>query len=106
MAETNSGNRLSIARLILVPAVITLLITLLRLFGELNHWPKPWFSNLPGGGGAIIGISWLPLIFGPYFALKLLRSGVGPRSVGKSIGLAAVGFVLVFGGAFVAFSPP
>lgn len=60
----------------------------------------------PAAVGAIIGISWLPLIFGPYFGLKLLRSGAGPRSVGKSIGLAAVGFVLVFGGAFVAFSPP
>ena len=66
---------LSITSLITIPALITLGITLLRLVGELQHWPKPWFNAAAGGGGAVIGISWLPLIFGPYFALKLARSG-------------------------------
>jgi hypothetical protein len=103
MAETDSGNRLSTARLILVPAVITLVVTIVRLYGELQGWPRPWFSNAPGGGGAIIGISWLPIIFGPYFALKLAGSGDGPASNGKAIGLSLAGLVVLVLGGFVTF---
>ncbi len=86
---------LSIASLITIPALITLGITILRLVGELQHWPKPWFNASAGGGGAIIGISWLPLIFGPYFALKLARAGDRPSSAGKSIGLAFAGLAVM-----------
>ena len=58
--------------------MITLVVTILRLYGELQGWPKPWFSAAPGGGGAVVGISWLPIIFGPYFALKLAGAGDVP----------------------------
>jgi hypothetical protein len=99
MATISASNRSSVARLIMVPAVITLVVTILRLIGELQGWPKPWFSTAPGGGGAIVGISWLPIIFGPYFALKLAGAGDGPTSNGKAIGLAFAGLpVLVLGG--------
>jgi len=74
--------------------LITLGITVLRLAGELEHWPKPWFSAAAGGGGAIVGISWLPIIFGPYFAVKLVGAGEGPSSVGKAIGFVILGLVL------------
>jgi hypothetical protein len=99
MEETKS---ISITRLITIPALITLGITILRLAGELEHWPKPWFSAAAGGGGAIIGISWLPIIFGPYFALKLAGVGDRPSSVGKAIGFAFLGLVLLFLGGWVA----
>jgi len=99
MEETRST---SIAGLITIPALITLGITILRLVGELEHWPKPWFNASAGGGGAIIGISWLPLIFGPYFALKLAGAGDRPSSAGKSIGLAFAGLaVMVVGGVLI-----
>ncbi len=98
MEETNP---LSIASLITIPALITLGITVLRLVGELQHWPKPWFNASAGGGGAVIGISWLPLIFGPYFALKLAGAGDRPSSVGKSIGLAFVGLAVMVVGVFL-----
>jgi hypothetical protein len=89
---------LSITSLITIPALITLGITILRLVGELQHWPKPWFNPAAGGGGAVIGISWLPILFGPYFALKLAGAGDGPSSAGKAIGLAFAGLaVLVVG---------
>ena len=45
MAETTSENRVSIARLILVPAVICLGVTILRLVGELQNWNEFWFSR-------------------------------------------------------------
>lgn len=100
MEETKS---LSITSLITIPALITLGITILRLVGELEHWPTPWFSAAAGGGGAIIGISWLPIIFGPYFALKLAGAGDRPSSAGKAIGLALGGLVVLVLGGVLAF---
>jgi hypothetical protein len=61
-------------KLILIPSLITLAITLLRLGSEFMNLPS-WLANKnPGGFGALIGISWLPPIFGIYFANKLIRS--------------------------------
>jgi len=86
----------------MIPALITLGITILRVVGELEHWPKPWFSAAAGGGGAIVGISWLPIIFGPYFAWKLAGAGDGPASVGKAIGLVLAGLVVLVAGGVIA----
>src|SRR5262249_54704942 len=88
-------------QMIVVPALISLAITLLRLVGELQHWSPALFSAQPGGGGALVGISWLIPVFGIYFALKLAARGEGPASIGKALGLAlgavaalaAVGFL-------------
>ena len=93
----------SIASLIAMPALITLAITILRLEGELHGWPKPWFNTSAGGGGAVIGISWLPIIFGPYFAFKLAGAGDVPPKMGRPLGLTALGLVvLVLGGVLFA----
>ena len=94
----------SLVRLITVPALITLAVTILRLVGELGHWPAPWFSNTAGGGGALVGISWLPIIFGPWFALKLAGAGDGPASAGKSVGFAFLGAIVLVGCMFWAQS--
>jgi len=79
---------LSIRRLIIVPAVITLAVTLLRLVGELQHWSPTFFSREAGGAGALVGIVWLVPIFGIYFAIRLNRAGQGPASRGRAIGFA------------------
>ncbi len=63
--------KVSVGRLILVPAIVTLAITLLRLIGELQGWSPFLFNKAPGGGFALVGISWLPIVFGPYFAWKV-----------------------------------
>ena len=102
MADT-SNSRISIARLIFIPSVITLAVTLLRLFGELQGWPSVLFSREAGGGGSIIGITWLALIFGVYFALKLLRAGEAPLSAVRVIGFALLGLLLTFVGGFLGF---
>ncbi len=95
-----ASSELNIRQLIIVPALITLGVTLLRLVGELNNWAPALFSREAGGGGAIVGISWLPIIFGVYFALKLVKMGHGPKSGWKAAGFSllailaiAVGFV-------------
>ncbi len=101
MAKTTSGTHPSITRLILVPALITLAVTILRLVGELQHWSKLLFNPNAGGGGALVGISWLPIIFGPYFALKLAGGGEGPTGAGKAIGMAFLGVLVFAGGGFL-----
>jgi hypothetical protein len=101
MAAMNSGSRISTVRLILIPSIITLAVTILRVVGELQHWPTLLFNPAPGGGGAIVGISWLPLIFGPYFGLKLAGAGAGPDSAGKAIGMAVLGILVFAGGGFL-----
>ena len=100
MAEIPSGNRVPIARLILIPSVITLVVTLLRVVGELRHWSPALFNPSAGGGGALVGITWLVPIFGIYFALKLSDAGEGPVGVGRAIGLAVLGLLLMAGGSW------
>jgi hypothetical protein len=92
----------STLRLVRVPALITLGVTLLRLIGELNNWSPALFSRAAGGGGALVGIAWLVPVFGIYFALKLAGSGAAPLAAGRTLvhvvgGLVAF-FVVAFGG--------
>jgi len=102
MADANSGSGVSIARLVLVPSLITLGVTVLRLVGELRGWAPELFNPAPGGGGSLIGIVWLAPIFGIYFALKLLGSGNRPASAGKAVGYAALGLLILVSGIFLA----
>jgi len=87
-------SKVPIDRLVLVPAVLTLAVTVLRVTGELLRWSPSLFNRAPGGGGALVGIVWLIPVFGIYFALKLAAAGEGPGSIGKAAGLAALAFVL------------
>lgn len=104
MADTSSGNRVSIMRLILIPSVISLAITLIRLVGELQEWPSALFNKQPGGAGSIIGITWLAPIFGVYFALKLAGAGEGPDDRGRAIRLSIIGLALMVGGLIAIFA--
>ena len=105
MAELPSGNRVPIARLILIPSVITLAVTLLRVVGELRHWSPALFNSSAGGGGALVGITWLVPIFGIYFALRLSGAGEGPVGVGRAIGLAVLGLAVLVGGSILTIAP-
>jgi hypothetical protein len=93
--EVPLTNSLSTRQLILVPALVTLAVTLLRLTGELMHWSPKLFNAQAGGGGALVGIAWLVPVFGVYFAVKLVRAGEAPAGVGTAVGLAVLGFALL-----------
>jgi hypothetical protein len=81
----------SIPRLVIVPIVLTLAVTFLRLAGELRGWPGPWFDKTNG----IVGITWLlPPVFGFYFAWKLWNHGERIERVGRAALLACLGLVL------------
>jgi hypothetical protein len=94
MTSVSHGESNSNLRIILVPGLITLAVTLLRLAGELAAGPRAWFNPEQGGAWAIVGIVWLVPIFGVYFALKQAQKGDRPGSIGRAIGLAAAGFVV------------
>jgi hypothetical protein len=84
----------SLRRLILVPALITLAVTLLRLAGELLHWSPALFNRDAGGGGALVGIVWLIPLFGIWFALRLDQDGQGPARLGPAFGRAGLAFAV------------
>jgi hypothetical protein len=101
MSEADTNR---IGRLILVPALITLAVTLLRLIGERLHWSRALFNPEAGGGGALVGISWLPPFFGLYFAWRLARAGQGPGPLGRAYALAVVALLLLPASGLVATS--
>lgn len=106
MTEAAVDRRQGIIRMILVPAFISLAVTLLRLTGELKHWSTRWFSpetggTDPSGVSWIVGITWLAAPFGVYFAVKLMRAGQGPRSAGKVALFGILGLVLIFSSRFL-----
>lgn len=88
-------------QMIQIPALITLIVTILRLVGELGHWSPRFFSTEAGGGFAIVGIVWLVPIFGIYFALKIVQEEGGPESKGKAIGLQLLGILMFVGSGFL-----
>lgn len=91
-----SETRPTTMRLILIPSIITLAVTLLRLFGELQHWSPTFFRTEAGGAGAIVGIVWLVPIFGIYFGMKVAGWGEGPSGSGRAIGLSLIAVVIMF----------
>ncbi|HEV2423759.1 MAG TPA: hypothetical protein VGZ29_02915 [Terriglobia bacterium] len=101
----NAGS-VRIARLVAAPIVITLLITLLRLEGELHQGSSVLFNRNAGGVGAIVGIAWLPFIFGPYFAARLARAGERPAGNGRVLLFAAVGLIVTIGAGLISSRTP
>ena len=86
----SQGTSLRIGRMVLGPALITLAVTLLRLVGELQGWSPRLFSREAGGGGALVGISWLVPVFGAWFGWKLAASGERPGSAWRALGLTVL----------------
>ena len=94
----------SISKMILVPSLVTLAVTVIRLIGELGRWNEVFFKRGPGGAGSIVGIVWLAFFFSIYFAVKLQNEGDVPASAGKAIGLTLLAFAVFVGGEFLVFA--
>lgn len=80
--------------LVLVPAAATLVVTLLRLAGELLKWDPRFFSRAPGGGLAVVGIAWLVPVVGFYFGYRLARAEQSPASLARAAGLPLAALVV------------
>ena len=90
----------STARLIAIPALISIAVTALRLVGELLHWPKP-LVNSDICGKAILGVIWLVPIFGTYFAVKLSHAGDAPQRFAWPVVLAISALALKLAGTLI-----
>jgi hypothetical protein len=92
-----------IGKLILVPAVITLAVTLLRLVGELQGWSPALFNRGDKPfSPSLVGIVSLVPLFGAWFGWKLTRAGSGPRSLGRAFGLTLAALAVLPLTAFLA----
>jgi hypothetical protein len=80
-----------------VPGIVTLAVTLLRLTGERLGWSRTLFNPEPGGGFALVGIVWLAPFFGFWFAMQLLRMGHRPSGIGRLLGLTLTALVFCLG---------
>ncbi len=67
---------LSVSKLVLMPALITLAVTVLRLVGELNHWNPSLFNRGAGGGGALIGERAAPAIGYNLLSVAVMVAGI------------------------------
>lgn len=90
-------------RLVGVPIALSMAVTVLRLTGELAGWSPVWFSPetggvTPHGWTWLIGITWLPVIFGPYFAVRLWTEGDRPASVARVLAVGLAGALLALAG--------
>lgn len=100
MQKMTEQNRASVTRLVLIPSLIALAVTFLRLIGELRHWSPSWFDNegggiTPSGVSWIIGIVWLPIPFGIYFAARLIAADERPSNVARAILYSVGGFLFL-----------
>lgn len=87
----------SALKLVLVPGLVALAVTLLRLTGELMAWPRPLVNTAPCGK-AILGVVWLVPIAGVYFAVKLRAREPPPTRLSRLFLYAAAGLALKLAG--------
>ena len=86
-----------IAALVLVPVLLSWLVTGARIAGELAGLGPPWVSSAPGGGGAILGVVWLVPLCGAWFGWRLAASTM-PDRPGRAVVLSLAALALYIGG--------
>ena len=89
---------------LVVPSVLTLILTLVRMWGELSGWSPTWFGVEPGGTStpqvadqpppapSIFGIFWLMPLMGIYLAWRLRGAGIAPAHKGRALLFPLLGF--------------
>jgi hypothetical protein len=67
--------------MLFVTAMLTLVVTVVRLIGEYNHWDADWFSTEAGSRFNPFGIVWLIPVVGFLLGRRMSQSGGVPRFV-------------------------
>jgi hypothetical protein len=70
-----------VAPMLLVAALLTLVVTVVRVVGEVNQWDPTWFSPEAGSPLNPFGIVWLVPVFGWLIGRRLAQTGGAPRLV-------------------------
>ncbi|HLU39352.1 MAG TPA: hypothetical protein VK081_08190 [Planctomycetota bacterium] len=90
-----SGKSPAMGRPVLIAGIVTLAVTLVRLWGELRGLDARWFSTAPGGAGSVVGITWLMFVFGFWFGARLARGGAAPRSRARALVLHLIAIAIL-----------
>jgi uncharacterized membrane protein len=85
--------------LILVPSLVTLAVTMIRVAGEMLHGPELLFNRESGA----VGITWLAFLVAVYFAVRLQNAGEGPARPGRAVALTALSLGVAIGGNLLLF---
>ncbi|MGE0144270.1 MAG: hypothetical protein AB7I19_11730 [Planctomycetota bacterium] len=83
-----ADSRRSLWSLVFIPAVVSAIVTVVRLAGEMLGWNETLFGKAGPGGNeqqGLFGISWLIPIFGFWFGLKLRGIHGEPPHAGKAL---------------------
>jgi hypothetical protein len=86
-----------IAPLVIIPILLSWLVTAARVAGELCGLGPPWVSSAPGGGNAILGIVWLVPLCGAWFGWRL-AGAAPPDRPGRALALHLAALGLYVGG--------
>lgn len=102
MANKPSGGKpRGILSLVLVPALLSLVVTIVRLVGELEGW-APVLFNSEGPGPkqqqGLFGITLLIPLFGFWFGFKLRRDTGGPANLTSALLQYVIGAGVLVGG--------
>jgi len=106
MADKPSGGKpRGILSLVLVPALLTLVVTIVRLVGERSDWMPVLFNTHgpdPEQQQALFGITLLIPVFGFWFGFKLRRDTGGPANLMGSVLQYVIAIGVLAGGFFAA----
>jgi hypothetical protein len=97
MADDTPERR--ITGLVILAGLVTLAVTIARLFGELQGWSPTLFGRDAGGQGAVLGITWLVPLFGFVFGRRLARTGKAPPVPVRALALLTLVAAALLGGA-------
>src|SRR5262245_53857651 len=100
LPRMSDAPRPSVVRAVLIAAVISWLVTALRLLGEQQQWSQIFFRRELEGAPGTVGITWLVLVFGFWFGRLLAQNGQGPASARRVLVLHFVAIALVVGSFF------
>lgn len=81
-----------------IPALVTLVVSVVRLVGELAGAPASWFGTEAGSVGSYVGIVWLVPVFGVWFGWRLVRTSAAPERRGIAFFWSLVALAVLVGG--------
>lgn len=103
--KPSSGKPRGVLSLVLVPALLTLVVTIVRLVGELEGWSPVLFNSHgpdPEQQQGLFGITLLIPVFGFWFGFRLRRDTGGPANLMGSVLQYVIAIGVLAGGFFAA----
>lgn len=105
--KPSGGKPRGVLSLVLVPALLTLVVTIVRLVGERGGWSPTLFnsngpSDDPNQRQGLFGITLLIPLFGFWFGFKLRRDTGGPGNLMGSVLQYVIAIGVLAGGFFAA----